>query len=89
MLTIAADNMLFAGMIVSWGTLIAFSLMAAGVLGLITYRAQQRWYGDDRESAMIKALIVGFLTAIPTPIPTFLYLPAGAVGLVHILRKKS
>ncbi len=65
------------------------SLAAACVLGFITYRAQMRWYGDDSENARIKAVILAFLTAIPTPLPAFLYVPAGAVGLVHSLRRKS
>jgi hypothetical protein len=46
-----------------------------------------RWYGDDAESARIKGLILGLLTAIPTPLPAVLYVPAGILGLVHNLRK--
>jgi hypothetical protein len=40
-----------------------------------------KWYGDDRESALIKALILAFLTAIPVPLPAFLSVPAGIMGL--------
>jgi hypothetical protein len=47
------------------------------------------WFGDDSESATIKAMILAFLCAIPTPLPAFLYVPAGVVGLVHTLRRKS
>ena len=36
----------------------------------------------------IKALILGLLTAIPTPLPAILSIPSGIVGLVHNLRKK-
>jgi hypothetical protein len=38
---------------------------------------------------MIKGLIVGLLTAIPTSLPGFLTIPSGIVGLVHILRRKK
>lgn len=89
LLTVVVDTMLFGGEAVSLGTSFAISLAAACVLGFITYRVQIRWYGDDSESAVIKAVILAFLTAIPTPLPAFLYLPAGAVGLVHSLRRKS
>ena len=58
------------------------------VLGLIAFKAQMRWYGDDRESAMIKGLILGLLTAIPTPLPALLYIPSGLLGMVHNFRRK-
>jgi hypothetical protein len=88
LLTLSVDAMLFGGEAISLGTSFAISLAAAVVLGFITYRAQMRWYGDDSESAAIKAVILAFLTAIPTPLPAFLYVPAGLVGLVHTLRRK-
>jgi hypothetical protein len=53
-------------------------------VGLVAYKAQRHWYGDDRESALIKGLIVGLLTAIPTSLPGFLTIPSGIVGLVHL-----
>ena len=40
------------------------------------------------KSAAIKAMILGLLTAIPTPLPAILSLPSGIVGLIHNLRKK-
>lgn len=88
LLTLVVDTMLFGGEAVSLGTSFAISLAAACVLGFITYRAQMRWYGDDSESAALKAVILAFLTAIPTPLPAFLYVPAGLVGLAHTLRRK-
>ena len=83
------DAMLNAGEIASMGLLVPVSLAAGVVLGYVTYRAQRKWYGDDKESAMIKALIVGLLTAIPTPLPEILYLPFGIVGFFHNLRRKK
>ena len=59
------------------------------VLGVIAYLAQRKWYGDDKDSALIKALILGFLTAIPTPLPAMLTVPSGILGLVHKWRRKQ
>ncbi len=87
-LTLVVDFMLFGGEIVTAGLIWPFSAAAGLVLGFIAYKAQRRWYGDDRESALIKGLILGLLTAIPGPIPAFLYIPSGIVGLVHNFRRK-
>jgi len=83
------DAMLNAGEIASMGLLVPVSAAAGVVLGYVTYLAQRKWYGDDKESAKIKAIIVGLLTAIPTPLPEILYLPFGIVGLFHNLRRKK
>jgi|ERR1700690_204464 len=83
MLMLVVDSMLFGGTLMTLGLLIPLSLAAGALLGLITFRAQMKWYGDDREAALIKGLIVGLLTAIPTPLPPLIYLPSGIVGLLH------
>lgn len=86
-LTLIVDSMLFGGEAVTLGTSLPLSIMAGVVLGIIAYKAQKKWYGDDSESAFIKALILAFLTAIPTNIPAFVYVPAGIVGFFR--RKKD
>lgn len=86
--TLIADMMLFAGEVGTLGAILPISCAAGVVLAVITFLAQRKWYGDDAESAFIKALIVGFLTALPSPIPVIVYVPSGLVGLVHNLRKK-
>lgn len=83
------DLMLNAGEIVSMGLLVPFSIAAGIVLGYITYKAQLNWYGDDKESAKIKAGVVALLTAIPTPLPAILYIPAGILGFLRNARRKS
>jgi hypothetical protein len=88
-LMLIVDLMLNAGEIVSMGLLVPFSIAAGIVLGYITYKAQMNWYGDDKESAKIKAIVVGLLTAIPTPLPAILYVPAGILGLLRNARRKS
>jgi hypothetical protein len=85
-LTFVIDLMLFGGAVLTVGLLIPIALAVGIVLGFITYRAQMRWYGDDRESALIKGVIIGLLTAIPTPLPAILYVPSGLIGLIHMVR---
>jgi hypothetical protein len=82
-LTLIVDMMLNAGDVVSMGLLLPVSIMAGAVLGYVAYRAQITWYGDDKESARIKGLILGLLTDIPTPLPEILYIPAGIIGLLR------
>jgi hypothetical protein len=88
-LTLIVDVMLNAGDLATMGMLVPVSAAAGIVLGYIVYKAQVNWYGDDKESARIKAVILGLLTAIPTPLPEILYIPAGLVGLYHRFRKKE
>jgi len=87
-LTLVIDLMLFGGEVATMGAILPVSIGAGFVLGLISYMAQRKWYGDDKDSAAIKALILGLLTAIPTPLPAILSVPSGIVGLIHNLRKK-
>jgi hypothetical protein len=88
-LTLIIDMMLNAGDLLSMGLLVPVSMFAGIVLGYVVYKAQMNWYGDDPESAKIKAIVIGLLTAIPTPIPELLYLPAGLVGLFNRFWKRS
>ena len=88
LLTVLVDLMANSATIVSAGLLYEVELGAAVVLTLIAYKAQRAWYGDDRDSALIKALVVGLLTAIPVPIAPLFGLPGGAIGLLRLLRSK-
>jgi hypothetical protein len=78
--TIAVDLMVQAAVVGSGGLLIPLSAATGVVLAIITFMAQRKWYTDDNESAFIKSLIVGLLTAIPSPLPYMLFVPAGVVG---------
>jgi hypothetical protein len=88
-LTIVVDSMLFGGEVATLGASTVLSVPAGIALGLITYKVQRHWYKDDKESAIIKALAVGLLTAIPTSLPGYLTIPSGIVGLAHMLRRKK
>ncbi len=66
----------------TWATLGALwvaTIPVGLVLGAIAYLAQKKWYGDDSESAFIKALIVALLTAIPAPVSPVL-IPSGVMA---------
>jgi hypothetical protein len=63
------------------------SVAVGAVAGYVTYLGQMKWYADDHESAKIKALITGILTAIPTGLPGMLFGSAALAGL--FLRKKN
>lgn len=86
--TLAVNAMLFGGTVLTMGALAPLAVLVAGVLAFITYRAQQRFYGDDHDAALVKALAVGLLTAIPVGLPMFLTVPSAVVGIVHTLRRK-
>lgn len=88
-LTLIIDMMLNAGDLATMGLLLPVSIAAGIILGYVVYKAQINWYGDDKESARIKATILGILTAIPTPIPEVFYVPAGVLGLLHTFQKKA
>ena len=91
-LAFIVDLMLFGGAAATMGLdlpiLIPVAIGAGIVLGRITYKAQIKWFGDDPESAAIKAGIVGLLTAIPVGIPAIVWVPSGLLGLLHNARKK-
>jgi magnesium-transporting ATPase (P-type) len=75
--------MVFTSGIITGGVGWFLSIPIGMVLGVIIFLAQRKWYGDDNEEAFIKALIVAFLTAIPTSLPGYLTIPSGIVGLFH------
>jgi hypothetical protein len=87
-LTLIVDSMLFGGDVITGGVSIGLSVFVGAVLGFVTYKAQRKWYGDDKESALLKSVILGLLTAIPAPLPAILSVPSGILGLVHNLRRK-
>lgn len=87
-LAVLVDVMVFTGDAASLGALLPFSVCVAGALGFITYKIQRRWYGDDHDSALIKAMIIGLLTAIPVPLTPLIAIPSGMVGIVKAIRRK-
>ncbi len=64
-------------------------LIAATVVTVVVYRGQMKFAGDDSETSLIKAIMVGFLVALPTPFPAFLTVPSAIAGTVQILRNRK
>ena len=91
-LAFIVDLMLFgtaaATMGITLPLLLPLAIADGIVLGRITYKAQLKWYGDDNESAMLKAGIIGLLTAIPVGIPAIVWVPSGLLGLIHNARRR-
>lgn len=86
-LAIGADLLLFGGDLASMGLLVPFSLLAAVALGFVTYKLQRGW-GDGHDEAIVKAVVVALITAIPVPVTPLLAGPAGLVGLIRNLTRK-
>ena len=87
-MTLTINTMLFTGTVFTLGALVPVAIGVAAVLGFITYRCQQRMYGDNHDAALVKALSVGVITAIPVGLPMFLTVPSAVVGVIHTLRGK-
>lgn len=79
-LTLTLDVMLSGVEVGTMGLSLPISLGVSGALGVIAFRAQKAWFHDDDESAALKAGILALLTAIPTALPMFLYVPAAFIG---------
>jgi hypothetical protein len=83
-LFVLVDSLVVPGTLISLGVFYVVELIAGAVLGYITYKIQRHWYGDDHHSAIIKALIVFLLTAIPVPV--MMNIPVGTAGFLGLLR---
>jgi hypothetical protein len=87
-LTVLVDAMVFGTDTFSMELLLPLGIGVAVVLGIIVYMAQMKWYGDDKQSALIKALIIFLLTAIPVPLGPFVAIPGGLIGIVKKISGK-
>jgi uncharacterized membrane protein YvlD (DUF360 family) len=72
----------------SFGALVPIAIAVAAVLAFIVFKIQFHWYKDDRDSALIKAMIVGLLTAIPVPITPLFAIPGGILGIVNVVKRR-
>ena len=84
---IAADSMLFGGTVVTaglgWVASVPVGIAIAVAVFLIQHRGSPR---DDLGLAAGKGIIVGVLTAIPTPLASVFVVGAGTAGA--IIRKR-
>lgn len=75
--------MIFGGEAASGGLSIVVLAPLAGVVVFIaTILLQRQFCRDSWGTAMGKALLLGALTAIPTPLPAFVTAALGGIGLM-------
>ncbi len=87
-LTFIVDAMLFGGEAGSLGTSFLYFAGRKHRLGIIAYKAQMKWYGDDSENAGIKAAILAFLPPFPHRYRQWCTCLRVWWALVHTLRRK-
>lgn len=82
-LMIALDNMLFSpgSLVISWPISIPIGITATIICVLIQKNAMRDKWG----LAIGKGLFVGLLTAIPTPLPSFITAIGGMIGTVALI----
>ena len=82
------DWMLFGEEVATAGIGWVISLPVGVVLGLAAILIQKHAYKDDTIPALAKGLLVGLITAIPTPLASFGMLPLTAFGAIKYLFSK-
>jgi hypothetical protein len=88
-LTVIVDLLVFAGDTFSLEALLPLGVAVAAALGFIVYKIQKKWYGDDHESALIKAMIIAIMTAIPVPITPLFAVPGGLIAIAGRWRRRK
>lgn len=86
-LMIVLDVMLFVsgGLVISWSISIPIGIVATIICVLIQKNATRDSWG----LAVGKGLFVGLLTAIPTPLPSFITLIGGGLGTVAFIGERK
>ena len=86
---VAADWMLFGTTLGTMGIGWLLSLPAGFLLGIAVALMQR--YGSPRDGvalAAAKGILIGFLTAIPTALPSVVTGGAGTLGAIALLRER-
>jgi hypothetical protein len=82
------DWMLFGGEVATAGIGWVMSIPVGAALGLAVILIQKHAYKDETMPAMAKGLLVGLITAIPTPLASLGVLPMAAFGAIKSLSSK-
>jgi len=77
--TLACDTMLFGSEVTGIG--LVFSIPVGALVGYLSYLGQRKFFGDDHDAAFVKASMLAVLVALPSSIPSALYLPAAVLGM--------
>lgn len=76
----AVDLMLFSGTVVTAGAGWVVTVPVAIAFSIPCVLIQKYAFGDDWGSAAGKGMMVGVLTAIPTPLPSIVSIGGGVLG---------
>ena len=85
---LAVDFMLFGGEGASLGVSWPISVAVAAALTVPSILLQRSVYRDSWGAAAGKGILIGVLTAIPTPLPSIIPLLGGVAGTVRLLGKR-
>ena len=83
---VMVDWLLFGGEISSGMASMPISVTAGIILGLWAIRRQHRTYGDTIKVSILKGLILGVLTAVPSPVGSFFTLIGGLLPLLDKMK---
>jgi len=86
---ILADLVLFSGELSSLGVFWIISATVGLLLAVPSVFVQRYVYGDQWTGAMIKSLVVGVLTGIPTPLPSLGTATLTGLGLIQWVSGKK
>lgn len=85
----AVDAMLFTEIVATGGIGWLISIPVASVLTIACTLIQKYSFGDGWGTAVGKSLLVGLLTAIPTPLPSLISVGGGVLGTAKLLMDSS
>lgn len=85
----AIDWMMFGGNVASGGLGMVITVPVAIALSVPCTLIQRFSYDDEWGAALGKGLMVGVLTAVPSPLPSVLPLASGALGTAKMLAPKA
>lgn len=82
---ILADLMLFGGELSTLGSFWIISAAVGLLLAVPSVFIQRYMYGDGWTGALVKSLVIGVLTGIPTPLPSLGTATLTGLGLIQWL----
>jgi hypothetical protein len=82
------DLMMITLDILSGATFIVIGIGVAAYIAFLVYKMQRKFFGDDHDASLIKAMVVGLLMAIPVPLTPILAVICGITGTLQLVRRR-
>ena len=86
---VAVDTMLFTESFMTMGAGWVVTVPVALALSIPCILIQKNSFGDNWGNAIGKGLLVGLVTAIPTPLPSIISAGGGVLGAVKMLMSRK